>query len=89
MYANFYKDGVKKTHKKQSTFHVMYNCIANTCLKASNHVDTIILIHVMGWWVFGYRGMISHRKCRPIRFVRSCFEASSCTGAVGVLQEDP
>lgn len=65
-----------------STFHEKYNCIANTCLKAFNHVDAmIILIHFMGRLVFGYRGRISHRKCRPIRFVRSCSEASSCTGA--------
>lgn len=65
------------------TFHEKYNCIANTCLKAFNHVDaTIILIHFTGRLVFGHRGRISHRKCHPIRFVRSCFEASSCTGAV-------
>lgn len=74
--SHFHKDGVMR--RKQSSFDVMYN----TRLKASNHVNkTIILIHLGGCWLFGFRGMISHTKCCPIRFVRSCSESSSCTGA--------
>ncbi len=75
---------LQRKYTKQSTFHVMFNGIANTCLKAFNHVDTIILIHFTGRLPFGYRGTISHRKCRPIRVVRSCFEAVSCIGAARV-----
>ena len=60
----------------------MYKCITNTCYETFNHVDaTIILIHFMGCWLFGYRGMIPQKKSSPIRFVRSGSEAWSCTGA--------